>query len=211
VRPLDQRERDELCDLLLELGPDAPTLCEGWTTLDLAAHLVVREREPRTAPGLVSPRFAAYTDRRRRHQADQGLAATVDRLRSGPPLLPWGLPKLRTLLNLVEFTVHHEDVRRANGAGPRTERPDLDDALWKLLRGQGRLGGRHIQGAGLDLLRPDHPGSRLHVKSGSPLAELTGAPIDLVLYLSGRKDAAQVTLTGPADAVAAVRAARMGV
>jgi uncharacterized protein (TIGR03085 family) len=211
VRPLDQRERDELCDLLLELGPDAPTLCEGWTTLDLAAHVVVREREPLTAPGLFSRRFAPYTDRRRQHQADQGLEATVGRLRAGPPLIPWRVPKLRTLLNLVELTVHHEDVRRANGGGPRTDRPELDEALWVLLRGQGRLSGRRIHGAGLDLVRTDRPATPIHVKSGPPLAELAGPPIDLVLYLSGRKDAARVALTGPDDAVAAVRAARMGV
>jgi uncharacterized protein (TIGR03083 family) len=39
---LAQEERNELCDLMLETGPDAPTLCEGWTTRDLAAHLVIR-------------------------------------------------------------------------------------------------------------------------------------------------------------------------
>ncbi len=43
---IDQRERAELCDLFDELGPDAPTLCGDWTTADLAAHLVVRERNP---------------------------------------------------------------------------------------------------------------------------------------------------------------------
>ena len=35
-------ERAALVDLMAELGPDAPTLCTGWTTRDLAAHLVVR-------------------------------------------------------------------------------------------------------------------------------------------------------------------------
>ena len=46
--PLDARERSELCDLFLAVGPEAPTLCDGWTTLDLAAHLVVREHDPRS-------------------------------------------------------------------------------------------------------------------------------------------------------------------
>ena len=44
-------ERASLCDLLAEVGPDAPTLCEGWTTALLAAHLVVRERRPDGGPG----------------------------------------------------------------------------------------------------------------------------------------------------------------
>ncbi|MCW2608081.1 MAG: hypothetical protein JWO60_2774, partial [Frankiales bacterium] len=39
-------ERAALLDLLAASGPDAPTLCPGWTTHDLAAHLVVRERQP---------------------------------------------------------------------------------------------------------------------------------------------------------------------
>ena len=52
-QPLDAVERDELCDLFVARGPDAPTLCEGWTTADLAAHLVVRERNPLAGPGIV--------------------------------------------------------------------------------------------------------------------------------------------------------------
>ena len=37
-RPLAQRERTALADLLEELGPDAPTLCAGWSAIDLATH-----------------------------------------------------------------------------------------------------------------------------------------------------------------------------
>src|SRR5690349_9248627 len=37
---LDAVERERLCDLMIELGPEAPTLLEPWTTHDLAAHLV---------------------------------------------------------------------------------------------------------------------------------------------------------------------------
>lgn len=39
-----QRERSALVETFHQVGPDAPTLCERWTTRDLAAHLVVRER-----------------------------------------------------------------------------------------------------------------------------------------------------------------------
>ena len=41
-----KRERLLLADLLEAEGPEAPTLCEGWSTRDLAAHLIVRERRP---------------------------------------------------------------------------------------------------------------------------------------------------------------------
>ncbi len=47
-----REERRALCALLDETGPDAPTLCEGWTTGDLAAHLVLRERRPDAAAGV---------------------------------------------------------------------------------------------------------------------------------------------------------------
>ena len=60
---LAQQERNTLCDLFVELGSEAPTLCEGWSTADLAAHLVVRERRPDSGPGLVWPRWPATPTR----------------------------------------------------------------------------------------------------------------------------------------------------
>ena len=51
AREWAQSERHALCDLMDEVGPDAPTLCGGWTAAHLAAHLVVRERRPATGPG----------------------------------------------------------------------------------------------------------------------------------------------------------------
>jgi hypothetical protein len=51
----DAAERAPLCDLLDELGPQAPTLLDRWTTRDLAAHLVLREHDLLPAPGLVVP------------------------------------------------------------------------------------------------------------------------------------------------------------
>ena len=68
---LAQQERETLSDLLLEHGPDAPTLCEGWDAADLAAHLVVRERRPDSGPGLVWPPLAAYTEKVRRSARDR--------------------------------------------------------------------------------------------------------------------------------------------
>ena len=49
-----QIERQDLCTLFEDLGPDVPTLCEGWTARDLAAHLVVRERRPDAALGILA-------------------------------------------------------------------------------------------------------------------------------------------------------------
>ncbi|HEX7097181.1 MAG TPA: TIGR03085 family metal-binding protein [Acidimicrobiales bacterium] len=215
--PLDQREREQLCDLLLELGPDAPTLCEGWTTADLAAHLVVRERDPRSMPGIVMPqRFGSYTEKLMARQKAKGYAATVQRVRAGGPLVPWRIPKLRMLLNFNEYVVHHEDVRRANGMGPRTDRPDLDGEVWSMLRRGAKLMTRNVRGAGLVLRRADARISSDEIvartpRDGGPSATLTGAPVELLLYLFGRRGAAQVELSGPPDAVAAVEQASFGI
>jgi uncharacterized protein (TIGR03085 family) len=206
-QPLDQREREELCDLFLQLGPDAPTLCEGWDVLDLAAHLAIREREPVSAVGILVPRFASFTENRQERRAAAGLPALVDVLRT-PPLVPWRVPGLRTVLNLTEWVVHHEDVRRANGMGPRLDRDDLEDAVWKLLAGSARMATRTLDG-GLVLERSDTRERRV-VKDRSPAVVLVGRPVDLALYLTGRKANAAVELLGPEDAVAAVRSAPFG-
>ena len=85
---LAQQERHALCDLFAELGPAAPTLCEGWTAADLAAHLVVRERRPDSGPGIVWPPLAGYTDRVRLAERDKTpWTELVAAVRSGPPLL----------------------------------------------------------------------------------------------------------------------------
>lgn len=207
--PLDARERRELCDLLLVRGPDAPTLCEGWTTLDLAAHLVLRERDPRAVVAIAGgPRAARYGESLMDRYRAMGYETLVARLRAGPPLVPWRLPGLRGLLNLNEWFVHHEDVRRADGFGPRTDRPDLDEALWRLLRRGARLWLRNVKGAGVVLEAPGW--GELPARRPSPVVRLWGEPQELVLYLNGRRSAAAVELSGPLDARAALETARLG-
>ena len=207
--PLDARERRELCDLLGDLGPDAPTCCEGWATFDLAVHLVVRERRPSAAPGIVlggrfARRLEAVTEQERR----RGYPAVVERVRNGPPVGPFAVPGLRTALNLNEYAVHHEDVRRANGLGPRTDRPDLQDALWSLLRRAARFQLRKVEGATVELAPP----GREPVRVGSgPVATLAAEPLELVLHLMGRRGAAAVTPTGDPLAVARLEAAALGI
>ncbi len=206
--PLDARERRELCDLLEELGPDAPTLCEGWTTTDLAAHLVVRERRPTSGPGiLLGGPFERHTERLMAKEAARGYRTLVDRVRNGPPLGPFAIPGVRTLLNLQEYVVHHEDVRRANGLGPRQDRPDLQDAVWAGLRRGARLLLRRVRGATVRLARRD--GDAVTV-GGGPEVTVSGDPVELVLDLLGRRAAASVDITGDDTAKAALTDAKLG-
>ena len=118
---------------LVDVGPDAPTLCGDWTTRDLAAHLVVRDRRPDAAPGLVTSFMSGYTEHVRATEAERPYWEIVDRVRKGPPhWSPLRIEALDRLANSLEFFVHHEDVRRAQpGAG----RPPSDrDARWWWLR-----------------------------------------------------------------------------
>jgi uncharacterized protein (TIGR03085 family) len=202
--PLDARERAQLCLRFDELGPDAPTLCEGWTTFDLAAHLVVRERNPLAAPGILVPGLAALAERGMAHEKRRGYAAVVDRVRNGPPLGPFAVPGLREQLNLVEYAVHHEDVRRANGLAPRSDVEDLQGALWALVRRLARFAIRGVPtGVGIELARPD--GTVAKVRSGDRVARVTGEPLEVLLWAYGRGDHAEVELTGAADQLAGAR------
>jgi uncharacterized protein (TIGR03085 family) len=205
--PLDAVEREELCDLFTEVGPAAPTLCEGWLTLDLAAHLALRERDPRAGLAIIGgSRFASLEERLMTRAKEQGFSVLVDRIRRGPPL-PMRVPGLRDTLNLNEYFVHHEDVRRPNGRGPRTDRPDLDEALWRFLRIGSRFQLRRVH-ASVTLEAP----GRAPIRAGKgPTAVLRGTPQEIVLYLNGRRGAADVAVDGDEAGQAALRNARLGV
>ena len=86
---------------------------------------------------------------------------------------------------------------------------DLEDALWKTLKRLGKMTTRSLRPVGLDLVRDD--GETFHVLSGDPTATLRGRPGELSLYLSGRKDAAQVDLIGSDQAKEALRSASFGI
>lgn len=208
---LDLRERAELCDLFDRLGPDAPTLCEGWSTADLAAHLVVRERDPLGAPGiLLGGRLGELTEKRMARELEKGYPAVVARVRSGPPFGPMRLAPLRRRVNLAEYVVHHEDVRRANDQGRRTDREDLDAAVWPRLARTGRLLMRKTTPVGVVLRRADD-GAQARAVPGTSSVTITGHPIELLLFMFGREGAAEVKLDGTADDVARVQRTKFGV
>ena len=209
--PLDTHERLELCGLFDELGPSVPTLLEGWTAHDLAAHLVLRERDLIAGPCLVLPGyFGRFAERRRARLAEhEDFVWLVTRFRSGPPPGFFRIGWVRSLANLNEFFVHHEDVRRANGLGPRSLTPALDVALWRNVRRGSRYLSRRLEACGLEI---EWAGTdeRATVRRGEPTARLIGAPGELLLYVFGRQDAAQVEVLGPAEAIAALRRTDFG-
>jgi uncharacterized protein (TIGR03085 family) len=206
----DAVEREQLCDLLAELGPNAPTLLAPWTTHDLAAHLVVREHDPVAAPGLVLPwAWARLAERRRVALTETRFTDLVATVRSGPPRGFFDLRWVRRFPNLNEFYVHHEDVRRANGLGPRAHAAEEDAALFRNVTRARWFLSRRLRGVGLDLVWTG-PERVVTARRGRPTARLRGRPGELLLFLFGRRDAADVEVTGPRDAVEAVRATPFG-
>ena len=206
----DAAEREQLCALLAELGPHAPTLLGPWTTHDLVAHLVLREHDRLAAPGLVLPgAWGRLAERRRIALTGKGFTDLVATVRSGPPPGFFRIPWVRRVANLNEFFVHHEDVRRANGRGARTLPPGQDDALWRNVKGGSRLLSRRLRGTGLELARAGTE-QVLRVRRGEPSARLTGQPGELLLYLFGRREVADVELSGAGKAVDTVRSTAFG-
>lgn len=201
-------ERQALCDTLVSVGPDASTLCEGWTAADLAAHLVVRERDPSAGPGILLPGpFARYTHKRMERAKQRGFEWMVDRLRNGPPV--WFSVGPMAIPNLVENFVHHEDLRRPRGDAPRELGPEVETALWNMLSRMARFSMRRARGVGIELVASET--RRKQVKRGETIVTITGPVGELALYAHGRKSAAKVTLDGPPEAVAIVEAARFGI
>jgi uncharacterized protein (TIGR03085 family) len=198
-----QEERAALADLLAETGPEGPTLCEGWQTRDLAAHLVLRERRPDAAAGVMGGPLAGYTARVQRQYLDRhAYPELIALFKSGPPTLSaFAIPGADEAANTVEYFVHHEDVRRAaEGWTERPLDPGLTEALWKRLKGA-RLFLRAAP-TGVVLARED--GGKLDLivaKTGAPSVTVTGSPAELTMWSMGRVSAAHVTFDGPEDAV----------
>lgn len=206
-------ERLGLCDAFVEVGPDAPTLCTGWTTRDLAVHLIVREGRPDAAAGMFVPPLAGHLDSVQRKVATMPWEKLVEKVRTGPPRLSaFGLPGVDEKANLAEFFIHHEDVLRAgdHGDARRELAEDEQAALWAILPRIGRMTMRGVRtgvvadcpGHGRRTLRPardDH---------GSVV--LSGAPGEVLLHVFGRTEVSDVELDGSDADVAAFRAAGLG-
>jgi uncharacterized protein (TIGR03085 family) len=214
---LARDERLALCALLEQTGPSAPTLCDGWTTLDLAAHLVLRERRPDAGAGIMIGPLAGYTRRVQRGLAErESFDGLIGAIRNGPPRMsPFRLPGVDERANLVEFFVHHEDIRRGRpGWAERKVTPALSEALWGRL-GMARFVLRKAP-VGVELVRDDittDPGQsrvRITAKARTPVVTVTGAPGELALWTAGRRDAAQVRLDGTEAAVRTLKGARWG-
>lgn len=199
-----RRERLLLAAALAQAGPAAATKCAGWTARDLAAHLVVRENRPDAAPGMLLPPLSFYTERvRRRTARSVPFGRLVERFRDGPAKFsPYALPGVDKIANGVEFFVHHEDVLRARPDWePREISPELREVLWQRIK-IARFVLRKVQ-VEVTLVQPDGRSLRVPAHGRRPrgAVRVHGPAGELVLWVLGRRDVANVHITGDTDAV----------
>ena len=182
----------------------------GWTTRDLAAHLVVRERRPDTRRPAAPRRCAGHTERVRRAAAARPYPELVELVRRRPRWGPLSLPPVDELANLAEFFIHHEDVRRARdrlaarGSFRRPARARSGNGSpawpgWSLRRFPAAV-----------LVQAPHHGE-VAVGTGGPQVRLVGPPAELVMFLFGRQRVARVRLRGPTALTERLQTMRLGI
>jgi uncharacterized protein (TIGR03085 family) len=204
-----QVEREQLCDLFAEVGPGAPTLCDGWDTHHLAAHLVSREGSPLVVATALAKRRSG-DEVADRLVAERSFEALVGRLRAGPPRLSFFGPAFADRwFNAVEFFVHHEDVRRAAPGWQPRELPSwAEDQLWKGL-GFTLSALLRKSPVGAAVRRQDTGEMRIGAKKPGTVV-VVGLPSELALFVNGRGSVAEVSLEGEPENVAALSDARLG-
>ncbi len=214
---LARSERRALCDLLTVVGPDAPTLCTGWTAHHLAAHLHLRESDPIAAAGIIIKALAATTARRmERVIAELDFDDLVALVARGPAgFNPLRLGFVDAKVNALEFFVHHEDVRRAGPyvVRPRVLSPQTEEQLWNaaIALAQRRLNRMRV-GVILQRVKDGRPTEdRAAVATGRSPVTVLGEPGELILWLFGREASSEVQLTGSAEALARLRSASLAI
>ncbi len=199
-------ERHSLAAEFRAADPNAPTLCAGWTTRHLCAHLVQREHAMlRNVWDQVTTKTPGEERFMRRLVDDaatpDGYAALVDTFAAGPSRRSL-MGRFDETLNFLEYVVHHEDLRRGSGPVPPRDLPAAElDEIWRRSR---PILTRAYRKAPVGVeLAPDG-GAAVPVRSGpGGVVTVAGSPVELLLHAFGRRGAADVRVDGSADDVSA--------
>lgn len=197
---ISRNERNALADLLLSVGSDAPTMCDGWTAFDLAVHLVVREYRPDASAGMFLPLLSGHLTTVNAKTAARSLEDLVEDYRQGPP---WWNPMrwVDGVVNLAENFVHHEDLRRGGEEwAPRMLPEDTRDALWRAVTVASRALIVPKEPA-VQLCRTDGAGGEVTIGRGAPGAVIRGEAPEILLWLFGRDKAYGLTFSGETEAI----------
>ena len=201
TKELVATERATMVQTLKDAGPDAHTLCEGWQTRHMAAHLLLRESKPSVAAGIAVPPLADRTERITCELAEsldsqrkyEGAVESFANL-TGPLGIRTRKPSADAAMNVIEYFVHIEDIRRAQPEWePRKVSREQQAYMWSVLTKRAKMmAGKHFP-QGLVLKAPEFSPEQKTVVKGKNPVTLTGEPGELVLYLFGRADQALVT------------------
>jgi uncharacterized protein (TIGR03085 family) len=204
-------ERTDFARTLRATPPGAPTLCGDWTAAVLTAHLVQRERSLSEGLGRLPVRaLRRFAEDRLRELAETvPYAELVDRFEAGPPSWsPMGVPAVREALNLLEYVVHHEDVRRAQpDFAPRLLPVNRQRAIWQRLRRGAPFTMRAVP-IGVRLRDPEFGDIDVHPRRGTEVT-VTGPALELALVAFGRQRVAKVSYEGAPDRVGRLTGARI--
>jgi uncharacterized protein (TIGR03085 family) len=207
MEQMSRTERAALCNSALEAGESAPTLCGDWTVKDLVVHLLVRERDPVAAPGIVIPPLSGLTRWSERRMADHDFATLVERVRGGPPI--WSVmavPAVDRTLNTLEYFVHHEDIRRAQPGWKPRELTDREQRI--VFKAVSVAGKGFVKPAGVpvEIRWPtaDRQRSAVLARGADPVV-ITGEPAELTMYLFGRDQYVGLSFDGPEERVASLQ------
>ncbi|WP_342319918.1 TIGR03085 family metal-binding protein [Corynebacterium mayonis] len=201
-----QRERALLAQLLLDAGPEAPTLCQGWATRDMAVHLFIRENRPWAAPGVFFSALEHVLEKETAKQMKRPYEDVVRDWAAGPPLV---VRPVDSRINAAEHFIHHEDVRRGEGfVAPREFSKVVEKQLLDAAAMFGRISLRALD-VPVILTPPDLPpvtvgNKRAVAERGDSVVRVFGEPGELLMWVSGR-DVAEIKVEGQEDLVAQVK------
>lgn len=191
-------ERRHLAALMRRVGPEAPTLCEGWDARDLAVHLIVRDSRPDVIAGKVLPKLPVLS--KRAEQAESELLELpwpelVSKVEKPSALSPARVGMMDKRMNTAEFFVHHEDVRRAQETWHRRQLLQEEEKnLWATLK----LMGKPLLRSQEDsvLLVANGYGSLSGGKAKTSRVRIVrGTPSELLLWAFGRQEQAEVEIS----------------
>jgi uncharacterized protein (TIGR03085 family) len=205
---LAKRERVAISQLLRKLGPDAPTLCEGWNSFDLLVHLVSRETRPDAAIGLVVPALSSYTSKVAQDIKSRGFENLITEFEHGPKRTSFfALPGVDNLANSFEFLIHHEDLLRGQpDYSPRTLDEDDKKLIWKRFTQSGKL---LMRKAKVGIIAQSDQGTYT-IKSGNSCVTMKGEVIDLLLFAYGRTAHVNIEFDGEESAIRILKETKFG-
>lgn len=194
-----KQERNAICQTLRQLGPDQPTLCQGWSTRDLLVHLIVRENRPDAAIGLFVPFLSSYTESISNKYKEKSFEELISIFENGPKSpSPFSLPKVDELANTFEFLVHHEDILRAqNDYQPRKFSDDVEKFIWSRFTKSAVFFMRKVT---VGVVAKTDQGTYT-LKRGNDVVTMSGNVIDLVMFAFGRSNKTDIKFEGEPSAV----------